>query len=342
MIRENLRPGPRPSSNSLHDVSAIVLSNGEAHTERALESLERQTLRPAEIIPVGPEVSPFYRAFDAGAAQVKTRFFVQVDSDMVLDGTCLQSLRDCMTGRVGMVSGLLRDPILTRIMGVQLFRSEAVRAITHTDSIVTESNFSTSLQQAGWVRICALNPEKPGAERNTLGLHDPGYTPESTFSKFLVTGTQIRCRGVGKRGRSFLQQLLASQHRYSIIACIAAARGFTLALRDDILRPFPAHSESVFLETFLNQPDPSPPRRVPPIDLSLTDWRRLFEEFASIGQELCRRCDPEAFVHTMRNLVQTPNLASFVALTGLCNGLFRDFDEEDLRYDYDHLANLLN
>ena len=326
----------------MDDVSAIVLSNGEACTARALACLDRQTLRPAETILVGPEVSPFYRAFNAGAAQVKTEFFVQVDSDMVLDDTCLQSLRSRVTERVGMVSGLLRDPLLTRVMGVHLFRTECVRATAYTDSVVPESDFSTAMQDAGWLLICAVAPEKPASERNTYGVHDPGYTLESTFSKFLVTGSQIRRRGVGVRARSFLQQLLTSRHPHAIIACLAAARGYTLALQDDFPRPFPVGPESAFLEAFFSGPDRVPPASVAQLDLTTTDWRQLFEAAARVGQELHRRPSPGALVRTMRAVYEAPCLASFAALTGLCDGLFRDLGSADARYDYAHLVRLLN
>jgi len=324
------------------DVSAIVLSNGEPCTARALACLDRQTLCPEEVLLVGPEVSPFYRAFNAGAEQVKTEFFVQVDSDMVLDEDCVEGLRSRMSEGVGMVSGLLRDPLLLRIMGVHLFRTECVRATAYSDSVVPESDFSTAMQDAGWILICALAPDKPGLLRNTFGLHDPGYTLASTYSKFLVTGSQIRHRGVGVRARSLLDQLLNSRHEHAIIACLAAARGYTLALHEDFQRPFSAVSECAFLERFFGSEDQEPLGDGVHLDLGTTDWRGLFDAAARVGQELSRRRSPRKFVQTMRTVYRTPDLPSFVALTGLCDGVFRDLGSSDSRYHYEHLVGLFN
>ena len=326
----------------MSDITAILLTNGEPRTVRALDSLERQTLAPTEIIRVGPEVHPFHRAFNTGAKQVNSEFFIQVDSDMVLDEDCVESLRECVTPRVGMVSGLLRDPILTRILGVHLFRSECVASSAYSDSIVPESDFSTAMQASGWHLLCALDLNRPLAERNTFGLHDPGYTPEYTFSKFLVTGSQIRSRGVGRRAQSFLQQLLHSNHRYSMLASVAAARGFTLALENDFERPFPALRESDFLGDFLNHSDELEPIPYIPIDHLSIDNRSLFEEAVELGSELYLRRSPRTLERTMKSLSREAETASLVALTGLCTGLFQHFGATDLRYDYEHFENLLH
>jgi len=53
-------------------------------------------------------VIPFYKAFNTGVSKVTSEFFVQVDSDMILDETCLEDLRACMSQDVGMVLGSLK------------------------------------------------------------------------------------------------------------------------------------------------------------------------------------------------------------------------------------------
>ena len=54
--------------------------------------MHRQTLPVADTIVVRG-VSPFHCALNAGAAQVRTPFFVQVDADMTFDDTCLEDVR---------------------------------------------------------------------------------------------------------------------------------------------------------------------------------------------------------------------------------------------------------
>ena len=60
------------------DITAVVLSTGEAYTDRAIASVQRQTLPVADTVVVRG-VSPFHRALNRGAAQVRTPFFAQVD-----------------------------------------------------------------------------------------------------------------------------------------------------------------------------------------------------------------------------------------------------------------------
>src|SRR5688500_11923456 len=104
----------------MSDVTALVLSIGEDTTERAIASVQRQTLAVAETIIVRG-ISPFHRAFNHGARRIRTPFFMQVDADMILDETCVADLRRAMVDGVGMVVGHLCDPMLGRIVGIKLF-----------------------------------------------------------------------------------------------------------------------------------------------------------------------------------------------------------------------------
>src|ERR1043166_2461548 len=107
----------------MSDITAVILSIGEDTTQRAIESVRRQALPVKEIITIR-NVVPFYKAFNLGVSKVKTEFFIQVDSDMILDENCVEDLRACMTADVGLVLGSLRDPLMTRIGWVKLFRTK--------------------------------------------------------------------------------------------------------------------------------------------------------------------------------------------------------------------------
>ena len=73
------------------DVTALLLTVGEPYAERALASIQRQTMPAAAVIAVR-DVIPFHRALNQGAAQICTPFFVQVDADMILDVSCFADL----------------------------------------------------------------------------------------------------------------------------------------------------------------------------------------------------------------------------------------------------------
>jgi hypothetical protein len=335
---------PEPHLPALHDVSALILDNGEPQVARAIEGLEKQSVALRDTIRIGPEIRPLHRAFNAGVARIRTDFFIQVDADMVLDPSCLEILLSCIDERVGMVSGLLRDPILGRIMGVQLFRTQYVRDHPYGDSIVPESDFSTAMQQAQWWLVCALAPDSPHKEAHTVGLHDPAYTFESTFAKFLVTGAQLRARGAGHRARTFLQQILRSPHDCAVIAAIAAARGFTLAWTGDPVRPVPTDREIAWLDKFLNRSpgDSEPEEALLPAEGNL---RGLYEAGRTKGHELYLRNAGRNFVSMLQSLADTLSIEDFALAVGLCSGLFRELDRRepmpDRDYRYENLETLL-
>ena len=124
----------------MNDITAIVLSIGEETTKRAIDSVKKQTLLPKEIVIV-ENVSPFNKALNKGASNVETEFFIQVDSDMILDENCFQDLRSCMTDDVGVAIGQLRDPLMGMESGVKIFRKICFDKVQFKDSVATDNFF---------------------------------------------------------------------------------------------------------------------------------------------------------------------------------------------------------
>src|ERR1700693_1475156 len=110
-------------SKSASGVTAVVLTTGEATTQQSMESLRGQSLSVDKTIVVR-DVRPFHQALNAGAKQVTTPYFIQVDADMVLDRHCVATLRRAMKADVGMAVGLLRDALVRQVVGIKLFRTE--------------------------------------------------------------------------------------------------------------------------------------------------------------------------------------------------------------------------
>lgn len=119
----------------MSDVTAVLFTIGEPYAARAVDSVRRQTQPAADLVVVGASESPFHRAFNAAAAQVRTQFFLQVDADLVLDADCIAGLRACMSDELGVVTGRLRDPLLGRIGAVRLFRTTCFERLAFPDTI---------------------------------------------------------------------------------------------------------------------------------------------------------------------------------------------------------------
>jgi len=217
------------------DVSAVVLTCDEPTTPRAIASLEAQSAKPNEIIVVRG-VCPFHRAFNAGVKQVKSRFFVQVDADMILDPECLARLRRGVTPRTGVVVGHLRDELIGRAVGVKLFRTACCKTTLFSDSISPDTDFLREIGSQGWKKRYVGRHRLAGIEGwDTLGEHRPNYTPLYTYRKYLLEGQRYQHRGDPDGVRWHFSRLEISSHPMALIAQIALARGMFVQTQGDRL-----------------------------------------------------------------------------------------------------------
>jgi len=300
------------------------LSIGEDYTERAIASVQRQTLPAAEIIVVRG-ISPFYRALNSGAARVRTAFFIQVDADMILDDTCVEDFRSCVSDGVGIVVGHLRDPLLGRIVGIKLFRTQCFDRVQLYDSTSPETNFVRDILREGWTTVYALKyKEDSPAGLHVFGEHRPDYNPFYTFCKYVREGAKAWYRKAGGGLRGVFRQLQTSGHDAAMIATIAAAHGIFVREDRDLYGPFEQSEGFEFLERFLRSPQKGEDPPVVQGDLVQRDFRKGFKRSYELGIHLRQHYAPSAFMTCMRQLHQEGGIASWVALVGLCHGLFVD------------------
>ncbi|HEV3228951.1 MAG TPA: hypothetical protein VGY97_05715 [Solirubrobacteraceae bacterium] len=207
------------------DVTAVVLTVGDEPAPRAIASLRRQTLLPQRVLTVA-DVTPFHRALNRGAEQVRTTFFVQVDSDMVLDSTCVAELRSRVSDGVVVVAAPLRDPLMGMVMGVKIFRTECFEALPMRDTISPDTDFCRDLREAGWFTVYAVRPgSRSHPTTHTLGEHSPAYTPAYTYATHYVLGARYRYRGDLALLAGHLRNLSASRHPAAPIARAALGHG---------------------------------------------------------------------------------------------------------------------
>jgi len=324
----------------MSDITAVVLSIGEPYTERAIASVRRQTLPPDDIIVVRG-ISPFHRALNAGAAQVQTPFFVQVDADVIFDSTCLEELRGRMCDGLGLVSGLLRDPVIGRAQGIRLYRTQCFEHVQIRDSISPDMDFGIDIRRHGWVRLYALKYQGERRDQwHTFGDHRPDYTPHYTFCKFLLEGVRTRYRRHEGRVRIF-QQLQRSEHSATTIALIALAHGLFLREERDLLVPYQRTAEFELLEAFLAASGDHLGTAVQ-ADEADRDPRARFKRAYELGRHYRRRGASSAFLARLQQLKQQTDLDSWLTLVGMCHGLFhhqhRDAEPDEA---YASLAEIL-
>jgi hypothetical protein len=319
------------------DITAVVLTIGEETTIRAIESLERQTFLPKEIFLI-KNVTPFHKALNLGALKVKTPFFIQVDSDMILDKNCLEDLRGHMTDNIGIAIGTLRDPLMGAISGVKMFRTECFERVQCRNSISSDTDFYAEIAKYGWWTIYFLNPRNTDQSSplwHTSGEHSPVYTPLYTYSKYYLLGSRYRYRRSLEGLKWRFQQLQSSNHHASLIAQIAMAHGIFLEEQEDLLRPYSRNEDFNFLEYFLASEGSYDFGKVKIFPLSALRPEIEFENFYRLGVDLRRSNAFPAFKYFMAMLDETRDDFSWIGRVGLCHGIFSEaYSEKRIKMEY--------
>jgi glycosyltransferase involved in cell wall biosynthesis len=316
------------ASSETSDVSAIVLSVGERTTQLAIDSIERQSLRPHEIIIVR-DVTPFHKAMNTGAAQVRTPFFVQVDADMILDPHCLAALRSGMRPHIGIVVAWLRDALVGQVVGIKLFRTECFRAAAFPDSISPDTDFVGAIGLAGWKTKYIGHSGDSGRDQwDCFGEHRPAYTLAYSYRKHLLEGSRYHYRRSVNGFRWRLGRLEASSHPSSLIAQIGLARGLFLEGTRDLLGSGWIEESFSRLEPFLHVRPGVTPR---PAGARGDDTlRERFHASYRAGSALFASGDSTEFRRLMTEFDDRGGSdAHWVSKVALCQGLLAETKDDD-------------
>lgn len=327
----------------MSDITAVVLTIGEETTKRAIDSVKKQTLPPEEIIII-KNITPFHKALKLGASKVKTEFFVQVDSDVILDEDCFEELRRSMMKNVGIVTGHLRDPLIGRVCCIKMYRRGCFEFVQFRDSISPDTDFRKDILKYGWSAAHALRFVGKSKELwHTFGEHKPYYTPRYTFSKYLLEGRRYRYRKDLGGLLWHLGKLKNISHSVSLIAQIAIAHGIFTEEEKDLLDPYSKNEDSDFLERFLISAGTYNVNKLEVLPLFIFNPKKAFKKYYKLGIKLRKENAFPAFKYCMDILNESRDVFTWIAKVGLCHGLFsEDYSEDKTRREYDMLNDLLS
>ena len=324
----------------MNEVTAVCLTLGEETTERALESIRRQTLPVAETIVI-EGVEPFHRAFNLGAARVETTFFVQVDADMVLDPTCVADLRAAIQPEVAIAAGLLRDPLLGKLPAVKLFRTYSLEGRHAPNTIASDVDQYFTLGDSGWLTLFVLskNVRAPDA-RHTFGEHRPAYTAHYTWGTYFLLGSRCRYRRDTIAFRWRQAQLRRSVHRMAPLARVAFCEGLFCTETQDVSKAYPGTQAADLVETLLaDSQDGS--FSEPELErlLAFEGWSS-FEQLYELGLAIGRASAGTSAKRVLELLTRTGG-ATWLAEIALCRGLLAHGHVTDVEGDYQHTCETL-
>ena len=317
----------------VNDVTAVVLSRGEPTTQDAIESVNQQSLPVRDVIVVR-DLAPFHRALNAGASQVKTPFFVQVDADMILDRHCVAALRRSMRPRVGMVVGRLRDALTGQAVGIKLFRTACFGETGFEDTLSSDTDFVDDIARAGWSTIYI---GRLGNSWITYGEHRPDYTPAYTYRKYLLEGARYRYLQKPEGFRWHFGVLERSSHPSALIAQIALAQGLFLRESRDLLGIATRNDDFARIGEFIS----SNQNGSAPGDLGLrpaVPMEELFGAYYRLGNALIAAGASQTFKRHIGSLNNVANdQIALLSKIGLCRGLSAsDGDTSDAKITFDY------
>jgi len=188
----------------LDDLTIFVITIGGPTLDKCLQALEKQNANVnVEII---RNMAPMSAAFQAMIDRCKTRYYIQVDEDMILRPYAARRMWRDMRGRTNtaLVAHALWDAHLERsIMGVKIYDHEIMRKFPYRDVLSCECDQMDRIKAAGhvihiewgepWEKHQGFLPaDHPGIK----GDHGTGYTMRSAYERYL--DLTVKYRRVGQ------------------------------------------------------------------------------------------------------------------------------------------------
>jgi hypothetical protein len=169
-------------------VTVFVSTVGASTFDACLEHLRRQDCVFA--LRVVDHVAPMSAAFQRMLDECTTRYYVQVDEDMLLYPHAVRTLYErmaAMDDRVALYVAALYDVHLQRVIyGLKIFRHAIVRRYPLRDVQGCEWDQTRRFRADGYVDVRVDLRHATRTSVQTLGLHGTAWTPGAVYRRFLV------------------------------------------------------------------------------------------------------------------------------------------------------------
>ncbi len=226
-----MSPGNADSREYLSDTTVFVTTIGdETNFQDCLEKLRAQTVRfPLVII---DRVAPMAAAFQQMLDQCQTKWYVQVDEDMILYPHAIAELRRKITAAAPEVviycAPLWDCDAEMHLYGVKIYRTAVVRRFPYANTMSCETDQVTRLTAQGFkVEVHTL--EDPAG---CLGEHGKHYTPATIFKRWQRLFQKNRALHKNHWVRPYAKSLLeryartgSTLHLYAALGAIAGITG---------------------------------------------------------------------------------------------------------------------
>lgn len=176
------------------DLTVFVLTVGAPSFAECLRRLDAQDCRfQRQVI---ENVAPMSRALQCMLDRCRTRYFVQVDEDMLLYPHAVRSLHARLVAsppEVAILTCHLFDTHAQRVLyGLKIYRHEIVRDYPYGDVESCEYDQIRRFRTDGFVDLRVPLEDHLQPTEATLGEHGTAWTPQSVYERYLTLERKLR------------------------------------------------------------------------------------------------------------------------------------------------------
>jgi glycosyltransferase involved in cell wall biosynthesis len=165
-------------------ITIFVIDTNEPSVDECIELIRKQTYKNLELKRIS-NVFPMWRAFQRMLDECNTNFFVQVDADMLLTSTAVETLYKRIISQNNQVAisvgWLWDDDVERQILGVKIYNHNICVNFPYTNSLSCEMTQVDKMKKHGYT-IDVMN--MPSMKDDCLGLHFPSQNTEMAFRRW--------------------------------------------------------------------------------------------------------------------------------------------------------------
>lgn len=225
------------------DVTVFLISCGEPDYEASKRALMGQDVD--FVLKEIRDVTPMSSAFQKMLDECETKWFVQVDADMILSPCAVREMHETAESatedseKIGFfVFPILDSHLGFNIQGVKIYRHDVMVNFPYRDVYSCEVDQIQRMQSAGFKHL-AIQPElllKRTSGFPVMGTHSPTWTPDRIFNRYKRLMQKHRRFGyewVRDLPKEFLSRALNTRDETEIWAFLGAVTGLTGGLDAD-------------------------------------------------------------------------------------------------------------
>lgn len=166
------------------NLTVFIVTVGSSSYPIARRALEQQSC-VANVVEI-KDVCPMSAAFQTMLDKCKTRYFIQVDEDMVLKAGSVAAMYTAMLSLAGSRTAMLCYSLWDKHLemprlGVKIYDHEIFRNYPYKDVHSCEVDQLDRLKKDGYTIQCYIQPQKGADSAAVMGYHGTQYTPREAF-----------------------------------------------------------------------------------------------------------------------------------------------------------------